>query len=199
MILGLFSPASWLYRSLGIMMHIVSTKSSWPVKRFVVTWWKHNTKSMLRFLYLVKRDWTTVYAVSGIIYTLLAGQPLILLGPTSFMVIITGALYRVKNTCPQFNWFLNSSFLFIMSLIGDQTWVWSMPNCNECFMFLFVGNYTGHGAISSCVWMGWHLVMLVSPCPGGYGGQHWGENVLFFQVLTRIFFADACLHCHFLS
>lgn len=41
----------------------------------------------------------SVYAVSGIIYTLLAGQPLILLGPTGFMVVITGALYRVKNTC----------------------------------------------------------------------------------------------------
>lgn len=42
----------------------------------------------------------SIYAVSGIIYTLLAGQPLILLGPTGFMVVITGALYRVRNTCP---------------------------------------------------------------------------------------------------
>lgn len=76
---------------------------------------------------------------------------------------------------------------------------WSMLNYNRCFMFLFAGNYPGHGAISSCVWMGWHLVMLVSPCPGGYGGQHWGENVFFFQVNTQKYFADICLHCHFLS
>ena len=81
-----------------------------------------------------------------------------------------------------------------MLLIGDQVWNWNMRNYIEClFMFSFSGSYPGHGAISSCVWMGWHLVMLISPCPGGYGGQHWGENVWFFQVNTRKSFAEICL------
>ncbi|KAG0588757.1 hypothetical protein KC19_2G266900 [Ceratodon purpureus] len=60
-------------------------------------------------------------AVSGLIYTSLAAQPLTLLGPTGFMVVITGALYRLTKQAmvpffPVYGWVGIWSCLFLVGL-----------------------------------------------------------------------------------
>lgn len=60
-------------------------------------------------------------AVSGLIYTSLAAQPLTLLGPTGFMVVITGALYRLTKQVmvpflPVYGWVGIWSCFFLVGL-----------------------------------------------------------------------------------
>lgn len=162
---------------------------------FFVTWLKHNANPMLRFSYLEKgteqlcvcsfRDHLHFTGRATAYFT----RPHWFHGRHHWRPL-QGQKRMPLNLI---SWFLNSSFLFIMLLIGDH---WNMWNYNECFMFLYAGNHPSHGAISSCVRVGWHLVMLVSLQSGGCGGQHWGENVFSCLVITWKYVAAIF---HFLS
>ncbi|XP_024395570.1 uncharacterized protein [Physcomitrium patens] len=60
-------------------------------------------------------------AISGLIYTSFAAQPLTLLGPTGFMVVITGALYRATKQAmlpflPIYGWVGIWSCVFLLGL-----------------------------------------------------------------------------------
>lgn len=108
--------------------------SIWPSLRVVV------------FLFLSVHN-----AVSGLIYTSFAAQPLTLLGPTGFMVVITGALYRVSRSW--WDWFIFGLFTFLQFLQVMYWAVWRLRlQATKQAMLPFLPIY-GWVGIWSCVFL----------------------------------------------